>query len=39
MQAVSFLVDWTPVDIQETFMSQLPPDSAFPSLNLAADHL
>jgi hypothetical protein len=39
MQAISFLVDWTPVDIQETFVSQLPPDGAFPSLDLAADHL
>ncbi|KAF7169809.1 hypothetical protein CNMCM5623_002421 [Aspergillus felis] len=40
MQAVSFLVDWTPVDIQETFMSQLPPsDGTFRSLDLAADHL
>ncbi|KAF4211315.1 hypothetical protein CNMCM8980_001903 [Aspergillus fumigatiaffinis] len=39
MQAVSFLVDWTPVDIQETFVSQLPPDGTFPSLDLAADHL
>ncbi|GIJ83183.1 hypothetical protein Asppvi_001702 [Aspergillus pseudoviridinutans] len=40
MQAVSFLVDWTPVDIQETFMSQLSPsDGTFRSLDLAADHL
>ncbi|KAF7183975.1 hypothetical protein CNMCM7691_004465 [Aspergillus felis] len=40
MQAVSFLVDWTPVDIQETFMSQLPPsDGTFRSLDQAADHL
>jgi hypothetical protein len=40
MQAVAFLVDWTPVDIQETFMSQLPPsDGTFRSLDLAADHL
>jgi hypothetical protein len=41
MQAVTFLVDWTPADIQETLMSsQLPPsDSAFRSLDQAADHL
>ncbi|SPO01901.1 uncharacterized protein DNG_04574 [Cephalotrichum gorgonifer] len=40
MQAVMFLVDWTPVDIQETFVFQLPPsDSAFRSLDQAADHL
>lgn len=40
MQAVTFLVDWTPVDIQETLMSQLPSsDSAFRSLDQAADHL
>ncbi|KAI3332252.1 hypothetical protein HD806DRAFT_187071 [Xylariaceae sp. AK1471] len=40
MQAVTFLIDWTPADIQETFMSQLPPsDSAFRSLDQAADHL
>ncbi|KAI0452639.1 hypothetical protein F5B21DRAFT_482379 [Xylaria acuta] len=40
MQAVTFLVDWTPADIQEIFMSQLPPsDSAFQSLDQAADHL
>ncbi|KAF4178994.1 hypothetical protein CNMCM8694_002280 [Aspergillus lentulus] len=39
MQAVLFLVDWTPVDIQETFVPQFPPDGTFPSLDLAADHL
>ena len=40
MQAVTFLVDWTPVDIQETLMSQLPlSDGAFWSLDQAADHL
>ena len=39
-QAVTFLVDWTPVDIQETFMSQLMPSgSAFQSLHQAADHM
>ncbi|KAI1746481.1 hypothetical protein F4782DRAFT_524332, partial [Xylaria castorea] len=40
MQAVTFLVDWTPADIQETLMPQLPPsDSAFKSFDQAADHL
>ncbi|EAW24662.1 uncharacterized protein NFIA_101460 [Aspergillus fischeri NRRL 181] len=39
MQAVSFLVDWTPADIQEKFVLQLPPDGTFLSLDLAADHL
>ncbi|KAH8203742.1 hypothetical protein TruAng_002035 [Truncatella angustata] len=40
MQAVMFLVDWTPADIQETLMSQLPPsDSAFRCVDQAADHL
>ncbi|KAI0478274.1 hypothetical protein F4859DRAFT_52242 [Xylaria cf. heliscus] len=40
IQAVTFLVDWTPVDIQETLMPQLPPsDSAFWSLDQAADNL
>lgn len=40
MQAVTFLVDWTPVDMQDTLMSQPPPsDSAFRSLDQAADHL
>jgi hypothetical protein len=40
MQAVTFLVDWTPAGIQETLMSPLPPsDNAFRSLDQAADHL
>ncbi|CAI7609070.1 unnamed protein product [Penicillium viridicatum] len=40
MQAVMFLVDWTPVNIQETFMSHLALfDSNFQSLDQAADHL
>ncbi|QKX63677.1 uncharacterized protein TRUGW13939_10848 [Talaromyces rugulosus] len=40
MQSVTFLVDWNPADIQEGFMSQLPPfDSPFRSLDQAADHL
>ncbi|KAH7000605.1 hypothetical protein EDB80DRAFT_649776 [Ilyonectria destructans] len=40
MQAVTFLVDWTPADIQETLMPQLSlSDSAFRSLDQAADHL
>lgn len=41
MQAVTFLVDWTPADTQETLMSQLPSsdNSAFRSLDEAADHL
>ncbi|KAI1421737.1 hypothetical protein F5Y12DRAFT_766196, partial [Xylaria sp. FL1777] len=40
IQAVTFLIDWTPADIQETVMSQIPPsDSAFRSLHQAADHL
>lgn len=40
MQAVTFLVDWRPVDIQETFIPQLlPSDSASRSLDQAADHL
>lgn len=40
MQAVMFLVDWTPADIQETFMSQFPlSDGTFRSLDQAADHL
>lgn len=38
MQAVMFLVDWTPADIQETPIFQLPP-SVFRSLDQAADHL
>ncbi|KAE8372318.1 hypothetical protein BDV26DRAFT_103252 [Aspergillus bertholletiae] len=40
MQAGMFLVDWTPANIQETFMSHLALfDSAFWSLDQAADHL
>ncbi|OQE39106.1 hypothetical protein PENCOP_c007G01339 [Penicillium coprophilum] len=40
MQAVTFLADWTPADIQKTFMFQLSPsDNTFQSLGQAADHL
>ncbi|KAI1743287.1 hypothetical protein F4680DRAFT_409694 [Xylaria scruposa] len=40
MQAVTFLVDWTPADIQETLTSHLlPSGSSFRSLDQAADHL
>ncbi|RAH66097.1 Zn(II)2Cys6 transcription factor domain-containing protein [Aspergillus aculeatinus CBS 121060] len=42
MQAVMFLVDWTPADLQETFtMSHLAlsDNSPFQSLDQAADHL
>ncbi|GAW18704.1 hypothetical protein ANO14919_081850 [Xylariales sp. No.14919] len=41
MQAVTFLVDWTPAGIQEeTLMPQLlPSNSAFRSFDQAADHL
>ncbi|KAI1128305.1 hypothetical protein F5Y10DRAFT_240703 [Nemania abortiva] len=40
MQAVMFLVDWTPADLQETLMPRLPPsDRAFRSPDQAADHL
>ncbi|KAK1569917.1 sugar transporter [Colletotrichum navitas] len=40
MQAVTFLVDWTPADIQDTLASQHPPsDSPFRSLDQAADHM
>lgn len=40
MQAVTFLVDWTPTGIQETLMSKLlSSDSAFRSFDQAADHL
>lgn len=40
MQAVTFLVDWTPADIQETLMSEHPAsNSVFQSLDQAADHL
>ncbi|KAJ5116933.1 hypothetical protein N7456_001281 [Penicillium angulare] len=40
MQAGMFLVDWSPTDIQDTFMTALAPcDSTFQSLDQAADHL
>ncbi|OTA04864.1 hypothetical protein A9Z42_0054550 [Trichoderma parareesei] len=40
MQAVTFLVDWTPADIEDTAVSQLAhPNSAFQSLDQAADQL
>ncbi|KAM0285491.1 hypothetical protein ACHAQH_001441 [Verticillium albo-atrum] len=40
MQAVTFLVDWTPANIQDALMPQLVfSDSAFWSLDQAADHL
>ena len=41
MQAVMFLVDWTPANIQETSMSHLAlfDSSTFWSLDQAADHL
>ncbi|KAI9035597.1 Zn(II)2Cys6 transcription factor domain-containing protein [Aspergillus affinis] len=40
MQAVMFLVDWTPANIQEISMSRLSLfDSTFWSLDQAADHL
>jgi len=41
MQAVTFIVDWNPADMQEALMCQLPPSdsSAFRSLDQAADHL
>ncbi|KAL4735900.1 hypothetical protein BDV11DRAFT_211666 [Aspergillus similis] len=40
MQAVTFLVDWSPAGIQETFMSELPPSSStYCTLDHAADHL
>ncbi|KAF4962492.1 hypothetical protein FSARC_9445 [Fusarium sarcochroum] len=39
-QAVIFLLDWTPTDIQETAMHHLAPsDSAFVSLGQAADSI
>ncbi|KAJ5170205.1 uncharacterized protein N7500_002988 [Penicillium coprophilum] len=39
-QAATFLVDWTPADIQETLMFQLlPSGNTFQSLDQAADHL
>ncbi|KAK9413275.1 putative Transcription factor domain-containing protein [Seiridium unicorne] len=40
MQAVAFLVDWTPANAQGVHISQLPPsDGAFWSFEQAADHL
>ncbi|EFX05269.1 GTP-binding protein [Grosmannia clavigera kw1407] len=40
MQAETFLVDWTPADIQEILASQLPSSvSIFQSVDQAADHL
>ncbi|PON20653.1 hypothetical protein TGAM01_v210438 [Trichoderma gamsii] len=40
MQAVMYVVEWSPDDMQEKLMSQLPSfDSAFQSLDQAADHL
>ncbi|KAL3471867.1 hypothetical protein BJX99DRAFT_250070 [Aspergillus californicus] len=40
MQAVTFLVDWTPADIQDTLISQISVSgSTFRSLGQAADHL
>lgn len=40
MQAVVFLVDWTPASFEEPLVSQLSPqDSAFRSLDEAADQL
>ncbi|KAG9255082.1 uncharacterized protein F5Z01DRAFT_681129 [Emericellopsis atlantica] len=40
MQAVMFLIDWTPVGVEEQFMSTLTPcDGAFVSLEQAADHM
>ncbi|KAI0971269.1 hypothetical protein F4678DRAFT_98987 [Xylaria arbuscula] len=41
MQAVAFLIDWTPVDMHETPMPPHHPTSysAFRDLNQAADHL
>ncbi|KAK4079016.1 hypothetical protein Trihar35433_121 [Trichoderma harzianum] len=39
-QAATFLVDWTPIDIEETLMLDLlPSNNAFWSLDQAADHL
>lgn len=39
-QAATFLVDWTPIDVQETLMPNLlPSNNAFRSLDQAADHL
>ncbi|KAK1974282.1 hypothetical protein LZ30DRAFT_608434 [Colletotrichum cereale] len=40
MQAVTFLVDWAPADLEDTLVSQfLPFGNAFRSLDQAADHL
>ncbi|PNP51244.1 hypothetical protein THARTR1_08148 [Trichoderma harzianum] len=40
MQAATFLVDWTPIDVQETIMPHLlPSNNAFRSLDQAADQL
>ncbi|KAH7316884.1 hypothetical protein B0I35DRAFT_393912 [Stachybotrys elegans] len=40
MQAVLFLVDWTPADVHDILTSQLlPAESAFQSLDQAAEHL
>lgn len=40
MQAVAFLLDWTPADMQKTPVSRLSSsESAFESLGQAADHL
>ncbi|KAL6791025.1 hypothetical protein J3E68DRAFT_82891 [Trichoderma sp. SZMC 28012] len=39
-QAATFLVDWTPIDVQEALMPDLLPfNSTFRSLDQAADHL
>ncbi|KAL7958055.1 hypothetical protein V8C34DRAFT_284173 [Trichoderma compactum] len=40
MQAATFLVDWTPIDLQEALMPDpLPSNNAFRFLDQAADHL
>ncbi|KAH0489333.1 hypothetical protein TgHK011_009766 [Trichoderma gracile] len=40
MQAVTFLIDWTPANIDDTVISRLAhSNSAFQSLDQAADHL
>ncbi|CAH0051954.1 unnamed protein product [Clonostachys solani] len=40
MQAVMFLIDWTPVDSQENYFPQLSiSDTTFQSIEQAADHL
>ncbi|KAJ4865638.1 fungal zn(2)-Cys(6) binuclear cluster domain-containing protein [Trichoderma breve] len=39
-QAATFLVDWTPIDVQETLIPHhLPSNNDFSSLDQAADHL